>query len=91
MSEPLTEWQKLIAENYGDGDFAHVAEMTQEELRTACIDDPGQFGDTLFVFLMLEPSPDEDCDGWQEAVSRINSAADQITELQVLIGDAANA
>jgi hypothetical protein len=67
----LSPWQRLVAETYGDGDYAHVATLAE------CRD----VGDTLFTFLMIELDPKEDCGDWIEAVRRVEQAQDQLEEL----------
>jgi hypothetical protein len=67
----LTPWQKIVAEHYGGGDYAHVE--TVDECRDV--------GDTLFTFLMIELDPKEDCDSWDEAVRRLAMAQEQLADL----------
>ena len=75
---PLTPWQRLVAENYGGGDYTHVE--TLDECRDV--------GDTLFTFLMIELDPKEDCNDQREAARRVETAMNQLEELrdQLLIG-----
>lgn len=69
----FNEWQRAVARNYGDGDYAQFA------VGGAISDaDLNQCGDTLFVFLMLELSDAEDCDSTEEAIRRIESARRQL-------------
>jgi hypothetical protein len=68
----FTEWQRLVAENYGGGDYAHVHELDE------CRD----VGDTLFTFLMVELDPKEDCNSWEEAIRRVGTAKWQLEDLQ---------
>lgn len=67
----LSPWQKLVAEHYGGGDYAHVE----------TIDECHDVGDTLFTFLMVELDPKEDCDDWIEALRRVDQARDQLLDL----------
>lgn len=67
----LTPWQRIVADNYAGGDFAHV--QTLDECRDV--------GDTLFTFLMIELDPNEDCDSFDEAIRRVDVARRQIDEL----------
>ena len=67
----LTEWQRVVAEQYGGGDYAHVQKLDE------CRD----VGDTLFTFLMLELDPKEGCDSWPEAMRRIVTARDELDDL----------
>jgi hypothetical protein len=71
----LTAWQRLVAENYGGGDYAHVQS----------VDECRDVGDTLFTFLMVELDPKEDCDDWPEALRRIGEAQRQIEEIYNLV------
>jgi hypothetical protein len=69
----LNDWQKAVARDCGGGDYARFAEhgaVTKDELRHC--------GDTLFVFLMLELSGDEDCCSANEAMQRLESARSQL-------------
>lgn len=70
MSE-LTPWQRIVAETYGGGDYAHV--RTLDECRDV--------GDILFTFLMIELDPKEDCDSQLEAACRVEVAMNQLEEL----------
>lgn len=67
----LTQWQRLIADTYGDGDYQHV--QTLEECRDV--------RDTLFTFLMIETDPKEDCGDWLEALRRVRTSMSQLEEL----------
>ncbi len=60
----LNPFQRACADVYGGGDFAHVQHV--EEAREA--------GDTLFAFLMIELASSEGCDGYDEAVRRLDMA-----------------
>jgi hypothetical protein len=69
----LNAWQKAIARTYGGGDYAHLTEqakVSHEELADC--------GDTLFEFLMIELSDQEDCEDQEEAVRRMVQARDQL-------------
>lgn len=69
----LNAWQKAVAHTYGGGDYSYLieqAEVSREDLADC--------GDTLFVFLMVELSDQEDCDYQEEAVRRVARARDQI-------------
>lgn len=74
MKAAMNPWQAAVAKQYADGDFAHFA--TDPHWRAnleGC-------GDTLFSFLMIELSSQEDCDGPDEAVSRLERARDDIDD-----------
>lgn len=71
----FTAWQRLIADNYGGGDYAHVQSLAE------CRD----VGDTLFTFLMIETDPKEGCDDWPAALGRLNTARRDIEELDRLM------
>lgn len=69
----LNAWQKAIARTYDNGDYSYLAEQTEvsrEELANC--------GDTLFVFLMIELSDQEDCSDQDDAVRRVARARDQL-------------
>jgi hypothetical protein len=70
----LTPWQKIVVENYGDGDYSHIETL----------DDSRDVGDGLFTFLMIELDPKEGCDDWPEGLSRLASARQQIEEIETL-------
>jgi hypothetical protein len=72
----LSPWQRLVADNYGGGDYAHV--QTLDECRDV--------GDTLFTFLMIELDPKEDCDSLEEAQRRVGVAEDQLNEIFLKLG-----
>lgn len=60
--------QKILVRVYGGGDFAYVT--TKREAR--------RVGDTLFTFLFIELSDDEDCLTLEEASCRLVTACDDI-------------
>lgn len=69
----LNAWQRAVARTYDDGDYAYLcdqAEVTREELADC--------GDTLFVFLMIELSDQENCEGEEEAIRRVARAREQL-------------
>jgi hypothetical protein len=72
----LSPWQRLVADNYGGGDYAHV--QTLDECRDV--------GDTLFTFLMIALDPKEDCDSLEEAQRRVGVAEDQLNEIFLKLG-----
>lgn len=72
---PLNPFQRLVADNYGGGDYAHV--QTLDECRTQ--------GDTLFIFLMIELDAKEGTDTRDEALRRVTNARLQLQELERLI------
>jgi hypothetical protein len=76
---PLSAWQKVVAANYGGGDYAHVT--TLDECRDV--------GDTLFTFLMIELDPKEDCDDWIEALRRLDAARRDVSMVYDRVRDAA--
>ena len=71
----LNDWQKAVAQTYGDRDYAHF-----DVDGVISDDDLDQCGDTLFVFLMLELSDAEDCDSTDEAIRRMESARRQLDD-----------
>jgi hypothetical protein len=69
---PLSDLQKLVLENYADGDFSHL-ETIGETRGSEC-------GDTLVQFLMAEAA---DAGGDPEQLAtQLNSAIRQLQELQ---------
>lgn len=69
----LNVWQKAIARSYDGGDYGYLAEqaeVSREELANC--------GDTLFEFLMIELSDQEDCEDQEEAIRRMGQARDQL-------------
>lgn len=77
MSE-LSKWQQIIAKTYGEGDYGYLAELDQDTVEAMLRNDPDQFGDTLFVFLMIECSPREDCHDIADAHRRTNNAVTDV-------------
>jgi|GEM_PF-1282647 len=71
-SEPLNPYQITAAQEYAGGDFAWI--IDHEDWRHALSD----IGDTHFVFLMRELSTAEDCEDKDDALSRLQKAADEI-------------
>ncbi len=72
MSKAMNAWQKAVAKLYCHGDFAHFA--TDPKWRVN-LDD---CGDSLFRFLMIELSTEEDCDSAEEAINRLENAREDI-------------
>ena len=67
----LNRFQRLVADNYGGGDYAHF--VVPEEAEDA--------GDTLLTFLMRELS--DDCqDDPNEALRRLTAARLDLQELE---------
>lgn len=69
----LNDWQRAIIRTYGGGDYAYLTEqaaVSHEELADC--------GDTLFEFLMIELSDQEDCEDQEEAIRRVTQARDQL-------------
>lgn len=67
----LSPWQRVVADNYGGGDYAYITSLDQ------CRD----VGDSLFTFLMIEMDPKEGCDNAETALQRLETARDDITGL----------
>lgn len=65
------QYQKIVAESYASGDHACHGP-----------DDAKDCGDTLLTFLMSELSEREDCDSFECAVNRLDSAIRQLTEVR---------
>ena len=65
------QYQKIVAESY-DGGF-HACHTPG---------DVDSCGDTLLTFLMRELSEHEDCDSFECAVNRLDSAIRQLTEVR---------
>jgi hypothetical protein len=72
MTDQLTPWQRIVADNYGGGDFAHVQSLTDVKALK---------GDTLFTFLMVELDPKEDCEDIREALRRVHTAQVEVTHV----------
>lgn len=68
----LNVFQRVCADTYGGGDFAHVGHVHEAK----------EVGDTLFAFLMIELASSEDCDSAEEAVRRLDRA---IADIQGVI------
>ncbi len=69
---PMNAWQKAVANNYCHGDFAH---FRRDPNWRANLDG---CGDSLFRFLMIELSTQEDCDSAEEAINRLENAREDI-------------
>lgn len=75
----LNAFQKTAARAYGDGDYAHIADIATTQEADAEIED---CGDTLFRFVMVELRSSEDCDSKEEALRRLEKA---IADIQGVI------
>lgn len=67
----LTDWQKLVAQVYGDGDYAE----------NETLEDTQNVGDGLYTFIQRELDPAEDCTEIKYAIRRVRGA---IADLQVV-------
>lgn len=67
----LNPFQRLCADRYADGDFAHIENLAQAR----------EAGDTLFTFLMIELASSEDCDSQAEALRRLDQAIANIEDV----------
>lgn len=67
MSKPLNRFQRVVAEQYGGGDYAHLADDPSPDLNQEL----DNCGDTLFAFLIRELDDVTDQD---EAVTRLDCA-----------------
>lgn len=68
----MNSYMKVAAQIYGDGDYRHLAgksEITMSDL---------DVGDTLFRFIMIELSSEEDCTDLGTAISRMRTAKEEI-------------
>lgn len=74
---PLNDYQKAIIRTHGGGDYAHMAELTDE---TAFMDELNHCGDELFRFMVIELADTEGCDSIEVAHDRLLSASRQIDE-----------
>lgn len=73
----MNEFQKMAAKVYGGGDYAHIKSKAET------ID----IGDTLFRFIMIELSDDEDCDELETAITRMRMARDDIEAVLTALQD----
>lgn len=75
---PLNDFQKVAANVYGDGDYAHITEPEHSE----------DVGDTLFTFVIRELGDDGAAMTLAEALSRLDSAAEELLQLRATMADA---
>lgn len=78
--DTLNAAQRVVADTYGGGDYAHITAPDEAE----------DVGDTLFTFLIRELADSEDCDDLDEALRRVEVARDQLGEIIEALADAAN-
>lgn len=67
----ISPYQRILLDTYCEGEMSHIT--TVEEAKNA--------GDTLFAFLFVELSADEDCDTINTACARVECARDQLEAL----------
>ena len=67
----LNSYQKQLLAEYDEGDYA---DLLPSEVKDC--------GDTLLYFLFLELSDEEDCESRDDAVSRIDTAIEQLQALR---------
>ncbi len=75
---PLSRNQRLIADNYGSGEFSYCK----------TVDEALDVGDGLFAFLLTELSEDEDCENYAEAFTRLDTIKREIDEIQNVFANA---
>lgn len=68
MSIAMNVYQRAVAKTYGQGDFAHVADLVDWRAEL------DELGDSLFKFLMIELSTSEGCNSQAEALNRLRIA-----------------
>lgn len=74
---PFDEIQRLVLQSYEKGEFAHLAPQEVVDC-----------GDGLLKFLLVELSQQEDCENFEVAVNRVETAIRQLQDLRI---DLANA
>lgn len=76
--------QQVACRAYANGDYSHLANDKdwREKIETC--------GDTLFKFLMIELSDDEDCADIEIAAGRIDRAIDELADVRVAIARVMN-
>ena len=67
--------QKILVDNYAGGEFSHVE--TEEEAN--------EVGDSLFSFLFIELSDEQDCESLSDADRRMRIVMDDLREVAVKI------
>jgi hypothetical protein len=87
MSDRITlnDYQKAVLRVYAEGDNAHLMDFegTKEEFDRELND----AGDTLFRFLMVELSDNEDCTDLDTAIQRVSTAIDDIEAVKDALED----
>jgi hypothetical protein len=71
--------QQVVLKNYGGGDYAE---------RFNDMDDLGNVGDTLFLFLMRELADSEECDTLEEAQRRVDIALGDLQAVRDALSEA---
>lgn len=68
----MNQFQQLIVEHYGDGDFSYIE--TEDQTK--------DIGDSLFSFLIVEFSSSEGCEHKETAMSRIDTIIKDLFVIQ---------
>ncbi len=68
MVQPMNTWQRVVAQTYGDGIFAYVADLANWPAELPRCDD------TLFAHLMVELSAEAKCTSLAEAIKRVKQS-----------------
>lgn len=76
MVRKMNEFMKAAARTYGGGDYAYLAD--QDEVT----DDDIEVGDSLFRFVMLELSTEEDCDSLDTAIRRMTTGVRDLIDVR---------
>ena len=78
-AKPLDKFQRLVADSYESGEFSYCKNLH----------DVLQTGDGLFQWLMFELSDSEDCENFDDARKRLDTALREIREVSDAFEDAA--
>lgn len=82
----LNRFQAAAAKSYALGDYAYLIDPDHTvDLAVAIA--ANQFGDTLFNFLMIELSADEDCEDLDTAKRRVDSAIADLQAVRAALDD----
>jgi len=74
----ISAFQRNVLEQYAEGEYLYLLDLPTEE---AFDEGVGKVGDGLFIFAIAEMSTLAGCDSIDEAINRLDEAANQLSRL----------
>lgn len=82
----MNTFQRRALAAYNDGEFAHLAEHADDAFCQAL----EVCGDGLLKFILVELATKEDCETWDDAISRMTTALNELADVLEAIQESAD-